>query len=91
MDLSPLVIPITLLAGFLIGLKIRNVAGLAISTIVGAIAWVLGLIVLAGGASVFSFDVYTQILMVAFGALTSLFGWVIGANFEFLRTKKKRS
>jgi hypothetical protein len=89
LDLSFLVIPITFFSGFLIGWKIRGAAGLALSAAAGSAAYVLGLIVLVGPAAVFTFDVFTQMLMVAFGALTSTFGWIVGANYEYLRPKKK--
>jgi len=91
MGLSLLVVPITFLLGFLLGWRIRSVAGLVMSVVAGSVVYISGLIVLAGSASVFTFDVYTQMLMVAFGALISLFGWVIGANLEYLRIQKKRS
>jgi hypothetical protein len=90
MDLSLLVIPITFFLGFLIGLKVRSVVGFGMSAVIGSVAWVLGLIVLAGGDSVFTFDVFTQILMVAFGALASLFGWAVGTNADLFNPRRKK-
>jgi hypothetical protein len=90
MDLSLLVIPITFFLGFLIGLKVHSTIGFGMSAVIGSVAWVLGLIMLAGEESVFTFDFFTQILMAAFGALASIFGWAVGANIDLLHLRRRK-
>ena len=92
MDFGWLVIPITFLAGFMLGKKLHGTVGMTASAVVGASAYVLGLIILAGPPAVFTFDILTHLLMVAFGALVAIFGWFIGENYELpIRKSKKKT
>jgi hypothetical protein len=93
LDFGWLVIPITLLAGFLLGRKLHGTVGLTVSAVAGALAYMLGLVILLGPAAVLMFDLFSQILMVVFGALAAIFGWLIGENYELLfrRNAKKKT
>jgi len=51
---------------------------------------VLGLFLIAGPSAVFTFDIFTQLLMVAFGALAAIFGWFIGENYELPILRKSK-
>ena len=90
LDFVWLAIPITFLAGFLLGKKLHGTIGMTASAIVGASAYILSLIILAGPPAVFTFDIFTNLLMVAFGALVAVFGWFIGENYE-LPIRRKTS
>ena len=91
LDFVWLVIPITFLAGFMLGKKLHGTVGMTVSAVVGALAYVLGLIILAGPPVVFTFDIFTHLLMVAFGALVAIFGWFIGENYKLPIRRKKAS
>jgi hypothetical protein len=93
MDISWLVIPLTFLTGFVLGKKVHGTVGMAVSAALGALVYVLGLFLIAGPSAVFTFDIFTQLLMVAFGALTAIFGWFIGENIKLptLRKTKKEN
>jgi hypothetical protein len=90
MDLSWLVIPLTLLTGFVLGKKVHGTMGMVVSAALGATVYVLGLFLIAGSSAVFTFDIFTQLLMVAFGALAAVFGWFIGENFELPIPRKTK-
>ncbi|RJS75347.1 hypothetical protein CW712_04805 [Candidatus Bathyarchaeota archaeon] len=90
MTLSFLVFPITFFVGFLLGRKIHGTVGIAASVVAGAAVYIAGLIGIAGAPSVLTFNLLTQILMAAFGALASVFGWFIGVNLELLIKTKSR-
>jgi positive regulator of sigma E activity len=85
-----LVIPIILLAGFILGKEVHGTVGIVVSAVVGAPVYVFGLFILSGSAAVFTFDFSTKLLMVAFGVLTAIFGWFIGANYELLLRRKTK-
>jgi hypothetical protein len=90
MILSLLVIPMTFSVGFLVGRRAHHRIGMTISAAVGAVAYLVGVIILTEPLMTFpihTFNLSTQILMAVFGALCSLFGWYIGANLDFLRGK----
>jgi hypothetical protein len=93
MELGWLVILLTLLTGFVLGKKVHGTMGIIISAALGATVYVLGLFLIAGPSAVFTFDISTQLLMVAFGALTAIFGWFIGENIKLpiLRKTKKEN
>ncbi len=90
MDLSWIVIPLTFLAGFVLGKKVHGTVGVVVSAALGAAVYVLGLFLIAGSSAVFTFDIATQLLMVAFGALAAVFGWLIGENFELPISRKTK-
>jgi hypothetical protein len=90
MDLGWLVIPLTFLTGFVLGKKVHGTMGMAVSAVLGASVYVLGLFLIAGPSAVFTFDIFTQLLMVAFGALAAIFGWFIGENYELPILRKSK-
>ena len=90
MDFGWLVIPFTFLTGFILGKKVHGTMGMAVSAVLGALVYVLGLFLIAGPSAVFTFDIFTQLLMVAFGALTAIFGWFIGENYELPILRKTK-
>ncbi len=79
-----LVVPVTLLIGIMLGRVVHRTLGLIVSAVAGAAIYVFGLYALAGPAAIFTFDLSTQLLMVAFGAIMATFGWFIGENYELL-------
>ncbi|MEM2969802.1 MAG: hypothetical protein QXR63_02585 [Candidatus Bathyarchaeia archaeon] len=82
--LAFIIIPVTLSVGIALGKVIHRTLGLAVSAVAGAVAYMFGLYALAGPAAIFTFDLSTQLLMVAFGAIMATFGWYIGENYELL-------
>ncbi len=90
MDLGWLVIPLTFFTGFVLGKKVHGTMGMAVSAVLGASVYVLGLFLIAGPSAVFTFDIFTQLLMIAFGALTAIFGWFIGENYELPILRKTK-
>jgi hypothetical protein len=91
MDYGWLVIPITFLAGFVLGKKLHGTVGVTVSAVVGALAYVSGLVILISPSAVFSFNIPTQLLIITFGALVSIFGWFIVENYKLLiRQKSER-
>jgi hypothetical protein len=73
-----------------LGKKVHGTMGMVVSAALGATVYVLGLFLIAGSSAVFTFDIFTQLLMVAFGALAAVFGWFIGENFELPIPRKTK-
>jgi len=88
LDLTLLVIPITLLAGIVLGRVIHGTVGMIVSAVAGALVYMLSLYVLSGSSALFTFDIFTQLLMITFGAIMATFGWFIGENYELLFRRK---
>ena len=82
MDFGWLAIVLTFLAGFALGKKVHGTVGIVVSAASGAAIYLLGLFLIVGPSAVSNFDVLTQLLMVAFGAIAAVFGWFIGENYE---------
>ncbi|MBS7614572.1 hypothetical protein KEJ18_02405 [Candidatus Bathyarchaeota archaeon] len=82
--LAFLIIPVTLCVGIVLGRVIHGTLGIVVSAVAGATVYVFGLYALAGSAAIFTFDLFTQLLMVAFGAIMATFGWYMGENYELL-------
>lgn len=88
MDFTWLVIPITLLVGIALGRVIHGTVGIVVSAATGVAVYLLGLYFLSGSSALFTFDILTHLLMVAFGAIMAVFGWFIGENYELLFRRK---
>jgi len=88
LDFTILVIPITLLVGIALGRVIHGTIGIVVSAVAGASVYLLSLYVLSGSSALFTFDILTHLLMVAFGALMAIFGYFIGENYELLFRRK---
>ncbi len=82
MDFGWLAIVFTFLAGFALGKKVHGTVGIVVSAALGAAIYLLGLFLIVGPSAISNFDVLTQLLMVAFGAIAAVFGWYIGENYE---------
>jgi hypothetical protein len=89
-----LAILMTFSVGFLVGRRSPRRIGITISAITGAVTYLVGVMVFTEPLMTFpiyAFDLSTHILMLAFGALWSLFGWYIGANLDILRKSKPKN
>lgn len=90
MDLAWLVILLTFLVGFALGKKVHGTVGMVASSVVGAAIYVLWSFFIVGPSAVSTFDIPTQLLMVTFGALAAVFGWLIGENYNFPKSRKTK-
>jgi len=91
MDFAWLAILLTFLVGFALGKKVHGTAGVVASAALGAAVYLLVLFFIVGSSAVITFDILTQLLMVAFGALAAVFGWLFGENYDMIFHRKPKT